>query len=219
MTAGYVVSRAGAAKLLAHRQPLAGRLMWTCASGGMRPAAHSGRVALGHCAGRHQRGQQHLGHPRHAHPGQRWRKFTMKLALTLGNAAPPPFAQTLIRGEPGYARAPAIAGSGCASWPGCTPAPPAPALLAQACGTGRVCQQARQRLRQGWRIAFGHQQPRLAGLHHAAHAHHVRRHAGAACRPCPRPAPGHAFVVGGQHKIWWLIRRWGRSDTDPRKCT
>ena len=29
-----------------------------------------------------------------------------------------------------------------------------PRCLAQACGTGRVCQQARQRLRQGWRIAF-----------------------------------------------------------------
>lgn len=29
-----------------------------------------------------------------------------------------------------------------------------PRCLAQACGTGRVCQQARQRLRQGWRIAL-----------------------------------------------------------------
>ena len=87
MTAGYVVSRAGAAKLLAHRQPFGRpidvdlRFWWECDQLrilGVSPSA----IALDDTS--------EVSSIRDTRdtltPGQRWRKFTMKLALTLGNA-------------------------------------------------------------------------------------------------------------------------------------
>ena len=84
MTAGYVVSRAGAAKLLAHRQPFGRpidvdlRFWWECDQLrilGVSPSA----IALDDTSEVSSIWDTLT-------PGQRWRKFTMKLALTLGNA-------------------------------------------------------------------------------------------------------------------------------------
>ena len=87
MTAGYVVSRAGAAKLLAHRQPFGRpidvdlRFWWECDQLrilGVSPSA----LALDDTSE-----VSSIWDTRDTlTPGQRWRKFTMKLALTLGNA-------------------------------------------------------------------------------------------------------------------------------------
>lgn len=87
MTAGYVVSRAGAAKLLAHRQPFGRpidvdlRFWWECDQLrilGVAPSA----IALDDTSE-----VSSIWDTRDTlTPGQRWRKFTMKLALTLGNA-------------------------------------------------------------------------------------------------------------------------------------
>ena len=87
MTAGYVVSRAGAAKLLAHRQPFGRpidvdlRFWWECDQLrilGVSPSAS----ALDDTSE-----VSSIWDTRDTlTPGQRWRKFTMKLALTLGNA-------------------------------------------------------------------------------------------------------------------------------------
>ena len=87
MTAGYVVSRAGAAKLLAHRQPFGRpidvdlRFGWECDQLrilGVSPSA----IALDDTSE-----VSSIWDTRDTlTPGQRWRKFTMKLALTLGNA-------------------------------------------------------------------------------------------------------------------------------------
>ena len=87
MTAGYVVSRAGAAKLLAHRQPFGRpidvdlRFWWECDQLrilGVSPSA----IALDDTSE-----VSSIWDTRdRLTPGQRWRKFTMKLALTLGNA-------------------------------------------------------------------------------------------------------------------------------------
>ena len=87
MTAGYVVSRAGAAKLLAHRQPFGRpidvdlRFWWECDQLrilGVSPSA----IALDDTSE-----VISIWDTRDTlTPGQRWRKFTMKLALTLGNA-------------------------------------------------------------------------------------------------------------------------------------
>ena len=87
MTAGYVVSRAGAAKLLAHRQPFGRpidvdlRFWWECDELrilGVSPSA----IALDDTSE-----VSSIWDTRDTlTPGQRWRKFTMKLALTLGNA-------------------------------------------------------------------------------------------------------------------------------------
>ena len=87
MTAGYVVSRAGAAKLLAHRQPFGRpidvdlRFWWECDQLrilGVSPSA----IALDDTSE-----VSSIWDTRDTlTPGQRWRKFTMKLALTLGNA-------------------------------------------------------------------------------------------------------------------------------------
>ena len=86
-TAGYVVSRAGAAKLLAHRQPFGRpidvdlRFWWECDQLrilGVSPSA----IALDDTSE-----VSSIWDTRDTlTPGQRWRKFTMKLALTLGNA-------------------------------------------------------------------------------------------------------------------------------------
>jgi glycosyl transferase family 25 len=87
MTAGYVVSRAGAAKLLAHRQPFGRpidvdlRFWWECDQLrilGVSPSA----IALDETSE-----VSSIWDTRDTlTPGQRWRKFAMKLALTLGNA-------------------------------------------------------------------------------------------------------------------------------------
>ena len=87
MTAGYVVSRAGAAKLLAHRQPFGRpidvdlRFWWECDQLrilGVSPSA----IALDDTSE-----VSSIWDTRDTlTPGQRWRKVTMKLALTLGNA-------------------------------------------------------------------------------------------------------------------------------------
>ena len=87
MTAGYVVSRAGAAKLLAHRQPFGRpidvdlRFWWECDQLrilGVSPSA----IVLDDTSE-----VSSIWDTRDTlTPGQRWRKFTMKLALTLGNA-------------------------------------------------------------------------------------------------------------------------------------
>jgi len=87
MTAGYVVSRAGAAKLLAHRQPFGRpidvdlRFWWECDQLrilGVSPSA----IELDDTSE-----VSSIWDTRDTlTPGQRWRKFTMKLALTLGNA-------------------------------------------------------------------------------------------------------------------------------------
>ena len=87
MTAGYVVSRAGATKLLAHRQPFGRpidvdlRFWWECDQLrilGVSPSA----IALDDTSE-----VSSIWDTRDTlTPGQRWRKFTMKLALTLGNA-------------------------------------------------------------------------------------------------------------------------------------
>ena len=87
MTAGYVVSRAGAAKLLAHLQPFGRpidvdlRFWWECDQLrilGVSPSA----IALDDTSE-----VSSIWDTRDTlTPGQRWRKFTMKLALTLGNA-------------------------------------------------------------------------------------------------------------------------------------
>ena len=87
MSAGYVVSRAGAAKLLAHRQPFGRpidvdlRFWWECDQLrilGVSPSA----IALDDTSE-----VSSIWDTRDTlTPGQRWRKFTMKLALTLGNA-------------------------------------------------------------------------------------------------------------------------------------
>ena len=87
MTAGYVVSRAGAAKLLAHRQPFGRpidvdlRFWWECDQLrilGVSPSA----IALDDTSE-----VSSIWDTRDTlTPGQRWRKFCMKLALTLGNA-------------------------------------------------------------------------------------------------------------------------------------
>mgnify|MGYP003539467188 FL=1 len=87
MTAGYVVSRAGAAKLLAHRQPFGRpidvdlRFWWECDQLrilGVSPSA----IALDDTSE-----VSSIWDTRDTlTPGQRWRKFTMKLALTLGDA-------------------------------------------------------------------------------------------------------------------------------------
>ena len=87
MTAGYVGSRAGAAKLLAHRQPFGRpidvdlRFWWECDQLrilGVSPSA----IALDDTSE-----VSSIWDTRDTlTPGQRWRKFTMKLALTLGNA-------------------------------------------------------------------------------------------------------------------------------------
>jgi len=87
MTAGYVVSRAGAAKLLAHRQPFGRpidvdlRFWWECDQLrilGVAPSA----IALDDTSE-----VSSIWDTRDTlTPGQRWRKFTMKLALTVGNA-------------------------------------------------------------------------------------------------------------------------------------
>ena len=87
MTAGYVVSRAGAAKLLAHRQPFGRpidvdlRFWWECDQLrilGVSPSA----IALDDTSE-----VSSIWDTRDTlTPGQRWRKFTMKLALTVGNA-------------------------------------------------------------------------------------------------------------------------------------
>lgn len=87
MTAGYVVSRAGAAKLLAHRQPFGRpidvdlRFWWECDQLrilGVSPSA----IALDDTSE-----VSSIWDTRDTlTPSQRWRKFTMKLALTLGNA-------------------------------------------------------------------------------------------------------------------------------------
>ncbi|MBY0410954.1 MAG: glycosyltransferase family 25 protein [Burkholderiaceae bacterium] len=87
MTAGYVISRAGATKLLAHRQPFGRpidvdlRFWWECDKLrilGVSPSA----IALDDTSEISTIWQERdvLRFP------QRWRKFTMKLALTLGNA-------------------------------------------------------------------------------------------------------------------------------------
>ena len=87
MTAGYVVSRAGAAKLLAHRQPFGRpidvdlRFWWECDQLrilGVSPSA----IALDDTS----EVSSNWDTRDTLTPGQRWRKFTMKLALTLGNA-------------------------------------------------------------------------------------------------------------------------------------
>jgi glycosyl transferase family 25 len=87
MTAGYVVSRAGAAKLLAHRQPFGRpidvdlRFWWECDQLrilGVSPSA----IGLDDTSE-----VSSIWDTRDTlTPGQRWRKFTMKLALTVGNA-------------------------------------------------------------------------------------------------------------------------------------
>ena len=87
MTAGYVVSRAGATKLLAHRQPFGRpidvdlRFWWECDQLrilGVSPSA----IALDDTSE-----VSSIWDTRDTlTPGQRWRKFTMKLALTVGNA-------------------------------------------------------------------------------------------------------------------------------------
>lgn len=87
MTAGYVVSRAGAAKLLAKRQPFGRpidvdlRFWWECDDLrilGVSPSA----IALDETSE-----VSSIWDTRDTlTPGQRWRKFTMKLALTVGNA-------------------------------------------------------------------------------------------------------------------------------------
>ena len=87
MTAGYVVSRAGAAKLLAHRQPFGRpidvdlRFWWECDQLrilGVSPSA----IALDDTSE-----VSSIWDTRDTlTPAQRWRKFCMKLALTLGNA-------------------------------------------------------------------------------------------------------------------------------------
>ena len=87
MTAGYVVSRAGAAKLLAHRQPFGRpidvdlRFWWECDQLrilGVSPSA----IALDDTSE-----VSSIWDTRDTlTPGQRWRKFTMKLALTVCNA-------------------------------------------------------------------------------------------------------------------------------------
>ncbi len=87
MTAGYVVSRAGAAKLLARRQPFGRpidvdlRFWWECDQLrilGVSPSA----IALDETSE-----VSSIWDTRDTlTPGQRWRKFTMKLALTVGNA-------------------------------------------------------------------------------------------------------------------------------------
>ena len=87
MTAGYAVSRAGAAKLLAHRQPFGRpidvdlRFWWECDQLrilGVSPSA----IALDDTSE-----VSSIWDTRDTlTPGQRWRKFTMKLALTVGNA-------------------------------------------------------------------------------------------------------------------------------------
>jgi glycosyl transferase family 25 len=87
MTAGYVVSRAGAAKLLAHRQPFGRpidvdlRFWWECDQLrilGVSPSA----IALDDTSE-----VSSIWDTRDTlTPGQRWRKFAMKLALTVGNA-------------------------------------------------------------------------------------------------------------------------------------
>ena len=87
MTAGYVVSRAGAAKLLAHRQPFGRpidvdlRFWWECDQLrilGVSPSA----IALDDTSE-----VSSIWDTRDTlTPGQRWRKICMKLALTLGNA-------------------------------------------------------------------------------------------------------------------------------------
>ena len=87
MTAGYVVSRAGAAKLLAHRQPFGRpidvdlRFWWECDQLrilGVSPAA----IELDDTSL-----VSSIWDERDTlTPAQRWRKFCMKIALTLGNA-------------------------------------------------------------------------------------------------------------------------------------
>ena len=87
MTAGYVVSRAGAAKLLAHRQPFGRpidvdlRFWWECDQLrilGVSPAA----IELDDTSL-----VSSIWDERDTlTPAQRWRKFCMKMALTLGNA-------------------------------------------------------------------------------------------------------------------------------------
>ena len=87
MTAGYVVSRAGAAKLLAHRQPFGRpidvdlRFWWECDQLrilGVSPSA----IALDDTSE-----VSSIWDTRDTlTPGQRWRKFCMKLAPTLGHA-------------------------------------------------------------------------------------------------------------------------------------
>ena len=87
MTAGYVVSRAGAAKLLAHRQPFGRpidvdlRFWWECDQLRILGGSPSA-IALDDTSE-----VSSIWDTRDTlTPGQRWRKFTMKLALTLGNA-------------------------------------------------------------------------------------------------------------------------------------
>ena len=87
MTAGYVVSRAGAAKLLAHRQPFGRpidvdlRFWWECGALrilGVSPAV----IELDDTSL-----VSSIWDERDVlTPVQRWRKLRMKLALTLGNA-------------------------------------------------------------------------------------------------------------------------------------
>ena len=85
MTTGYVVSRAGAAKLLAHRQPFGRpvdvdlRFWWECDDLrilGVSPAA----ITLDDTSLVSTIWQE----IETLTPGQRWRKFKMKCALTLG---------------------------------------------------------------------------------------------------------------------------------------
>lgn len=87
MTAGYVISRAGAAKLLAHRQPFGRpidvdlRFWWECGALrilGVSPAV----IELDDTSL-----VSSIWDERDVlTPVQRWRKLRMKLALTLGNA-------------------------------------------------------------------------------------------------------------------------------------
>ena len=152
-----------------------------------------------YCAGRHQRGQQHLDTRDTLTPASAGAVHG-ELGDG-GNAAPPPLAQTLIRRTFWYARAPAIAGSGCASrrLHSCTAWHPR--RFAQTGCTGRFVSRSASVLR-CWRIASGNQQPRLAGLHHAAHAHHVQRHQ-AACGHGLDQRQRHASPVVDSTKIWW----------------
>lgn len=87
MTAGHVISRAGAAKLLAHRQPFGRpvdvdlRFWWECGDFrilGVSPAA----ITLDDTSLVSSIWQERD----RLTPTQRWRKFWMKVALTVGNA-------------------------------------------------------------------------------------------------------------------------------------
>ena len=88
LAAGYVISRSGAAKLLAHRQPFGRpidvdlRFWWECGpfrTLGVSPAVvELDDTSLVSSIWGDQRDT--------LTPAQRWRKFSMKLALTAGNA-------------------------------------------------------------------------------------------------------------------------------------